>query len=136
VGAWGHLAFDNDTACDWAYDLEGTKDLSLVEDALEAVEQVGDEYLDQDLACVALAACEVLARCQGNHGYKNSYTETVDAWVATQGIRPPSALLERAAAVLKRVVGKNSELRELWDEAGNDEWRGGVNDLSRRLGER
>ncbi len=66
MGAWGELAFDNDTANDWAYYLEDVDDLSLVESALSEVEEIGDEYLDQDVACNALAACETLARLQGN----------------------------------------------------------------------
>src|SRR5271165_474090 len=56
MGAWGHLAFDNDTANDWAYGLEDTDDLSLMEEALEQIEEAGAEYLDQDIACIALAA--------------------------------------------------------------------------------
>ena len=51
MGAWGELAFDNDTANDWAYELEGIDDLSLIESALKEVEDIGDEYLDQDIAC-------------------------------------------------------------------------------------
>ena len=47
MGAWGHRAFDNDGANDWAYDLEGTSDFSVVESALEQLESVGDDYLDQ-----------------------------------------------------------------------------------------
>jgi hypothetical protein len=30
MGAWGTGIFDNDTACDWAYDLKETSDLSLL----------------------------------------------------------------------------------------------------------
>jgi Domain of unknown function (DUF4259) len=75
MGAWGELAFDNDTACDWAYELADASDLRLVEAAFADVEAVGSGYLDQDVACVALAACEVVARLQGHPGYTNSYTE-------------------------------------------------------------
>jgi hypothetical protein len=31
MGAWGELAFDNDTANDWASDLQDSGDLSLVD---------------------------------------------------------------------------------------------------------
>ena len=135
MGAWGHLAFDNDTANDWAYDLDDATDLSLVEDALEALD--GHEYLDQDVACVALAACEVLARCLGNSGYKNAYTEKVDAWVAARAMQPSAALLERASTAIDRIVGDNSELRDLWAESDElKEWRASVDDLRRRLRER
>jgi hypothetical protein len=36
MGAWAHDTFDNDTACDWAFDLEKAADLSLVTQALSA----------------------------------------------------------------------------------------------------
>ena len=95
MGAWGHLPFDNDTTNDWAYDLEEVDDLSLVEAAFAELEEVGTEYLDQDLACNALGACEVLARLLGRPGYINAYTEKVDAWVAAHKIKPSPALPDR-----------------------------------------
>jgi Domain of unknown function (DUF4259) len=82
IGAWGELAFDNDTANDWAYDLADARDLSLVESTFGELEAVGSGYLDQDVACCALAACEVVARLQGHRGYTNAYTANVDRWVA------------------------------------------------------
>jgi hypothetical protein len=133
MGAWGERAFDNDTANDWTYELEHSNDLSLVESALRQVEDAGDGYLDQDLACHALAACEVLARLQGNHGYRNAYTERVDEWVASHPLTPPPALLKRAAAVIDRILGDASELRELWDETGDRQWHTAVGELRQRI---
>ena len=95
MGTWGHLAFNNDTTNDWAYGLEEVDDLSLVEAALDELEEVGNDYLDQDIACNALGACEVLARLLGHPGYTNAFTETVDQWVAGHKVKPPPALLER-----------------------------------------
>src|SRR4051794_10074160 len=109
MGAWGELAFDNDTANDWAYGLEEVDDLSLVESALGELEALGNDYVDQDIACNALAACEVLARLRGNAGYKNSYTEKVDGWVALHPLTPSPALLKRARAGVDRILGKDSE---------------------------
>lgn len=136
MGAWGVLAFDNDSACDWAYDLENARDLKLVEAALDKVMKSGSNYLDSEDACSALAACEVLARLGGRPGYKNPYTETVDTWVAAnhERIRPPAELLDRARKVIDRILGENSELPELWDEGDGEEWRAGVADLRERLG--
>lgn len=133
MGAWGELAFDSDTACDWAFGLEEVDDLSLVESALAEVEQTGGGYLDQDLACNALAACEVLARLKGQPGYRNSYTETVDRWVGTHPIRPPEPLLARADAAIARVLADPSELLDLWREEGEAGWLQSVDDLRRRL---
>ena len=50
MGAWGVLAFDNDDANDWAYGLEGTSDLSLVNEAFRRVEASTGGYLEQDTA--------------------------------------------------------------------------------------
>jgi len=61
MGAWGVLAFDNDEANDWAYDLVEADDLSLVESAFDMV-AAADDYLEAPDASNALAACEVLAR--------------------------------------------------------------------------
>ncbi len=135
MGAWGVLAFDNDDACDWAYELELVDDFSLIEAAFDSVESSGD-YLEAPAACIALAACEVLARASGGGGVKNSYTEDIDNWVDQHKLKPPKALLDRARHAITRVVGENSELRGLWDESENaKEWRDGVEDLRTRLGQ-
>jgi len=134
MGAWGHLAFDNDTANDWAYELDEVSDLSPVESAFEELEEIGDDYVDQDVACCALAACEVLARCLGRPGYSNSYTETVDKWVAAHAeIKPTPALLSRAEKCIDRILGEDSELCQLWEESDAAEWRAGVEDLRKRV---
>lgn len=134
MGAWGRLAFDNDDANDWAFDLVDTDDLSLVETALQDVAEVGDAYLEAPMACNALAACEVLARCLGNHGYRNAYTEKIDDWVASHKLEPTTALLKLGEHTLDRILGDDSELLQLWDESGDAaSWRESVEDLRRRL---
>src|SRR4051812_1470263 len=107
MGTWGVLAFDNDDANDWAYGLDETDDLSLVESAFQAVEDA-DEYLEAPDACNALAACEVLARLNGKQGYENSYTEKVDQWVIAHPLSPSPALLRQASAVIDRILGEHS----------------------------
>jgi hypothetical protein len=134
MGAWGELAFENDAANDWAYGLEEVDDLSLVESAFDELEAVGTDYLDQDVSCNALAACEVIARLRGHHGYKNAYTEKVDEWAAAHHLRPCAALLKRADAAINRILGENSELRDLWDESDEaGKWRSAVEDLRHRM---
>ena len=134
MGAWGTLAFDNDTASDWAVDLVSTDDLSAVEAAFEELAAVGDEYLEVDYSSRALAACEVLARLQGRSGYSNAYTRTVDDWVATHSMNPSPDLVARGAAAIDRVLTAPSELLELWEETADaGEWRVGVTDLRSRL---
>lgn len=137
MGTWGTLAFDNDTALDWVIGLEKHKDLKFVEETIEQVadeDDEDDEYLDQDAACEALAACEVLARLRGRHGYKNSYTEDVDDWVAAHPLVPPPELLERAGVAIQRIVGKSSELADVWAESPEAKlWKKSVADLRERV---
>lgn len=105
--------------------------MALVESTLA---EVGDDYVDAVIASNALAACEVLARCLGNPGYQNAYTRTVDAWVKKHKRVPPAALLQRAEAVIERILGDNSELRALFDEADQGAaWRQAVEELRQRL---
>jgi hypothetical protein len=134
MGAWGTGIFDNDTACDWAYDLKETSDLSLIESALDKVLKVGAEYLDASDAEKALAAAEAVARLKGSWGIRDSYTEKMDKWVETTRLTPPQALVEKALRGIERVLSGPSELLELWGEVeGFIAWEESVKDLSRRL---
>lgn len=133
MGAWGVLAFDNDTANDWVFDLDEATDLSLVDSAIVQFEAASSGYLDADIASNALAACEVVARLQGRPGYTNAYTDTVDRWVAAHLIQPSAQLVERCLAAIDRILGENSELAELWVESEGKKWRAAMIDLRVRV---
>ena len=134
MGAWGTGIFDNDTACDWAYDLKETSDLSLIESSLDKVLNIGGDYLDASEAEEALAAAEAVARLKGNWGIRNSYTETMDKWVEKTRLTPPQALIEKALRAIERALSKPSELLELWGETEDFiAWEESVKDLSKRL---
>jgi len=134
MGAWGTGVFDNDTACDWAYDLKETGDLSLIEGALDKVLNIGGEYLGASVAEEALAAAEAVARLKGNWGIRDSYTETMDRWVETTRLTPPQALVEKALRAIERSLSGPSELLELWGETEEfTAWEESVKDLIKRL---
>ncbi len=132
MGAWGYGAFDNDDAGDWAFGLEETDDLSLVEEAIDGVLEA-DGYLDAPAASEALAACEVIARLQGRYGKRDSSTEDVDAWVEAHRLPVPPELIDRADRAIDRIIGPESELRELWDDAGAEAWLASVEELRGRV---
>jgi len=134
MGAWDATIFGNDTACDWAYDLEVTDDLSFVEETIEVVLDNGDDYLDSCEAEEALAAAEVIARLQGNFGYRNAHTETVDKWVERINIKPSPELAGKTLEAIDRILTEPSELMELWQESEHFEtWKNNVEDLRRRI---
>ena len=135
MGTWSHEPFGNDTASDWAYGLAEQKDFSLVEQALQGVLDNGAEYLDSDLAVEAVAASEVLAKALGRGTQTDAYTEEVDAWLKSLGIKPSADLLSKARDALTRVMAPESELRELWEESDEFEsWESSIKTLQSAVG--
>ena len=133
MGAWSTESFGNDIACDWAYELEETSDLSYVRETIQRVLDSGDEPLDADVASEAIAAVEVVARLKGNFGLRDADSEATDTWVETHSQPPPPDLIVLAAQALDRILIQPSELLELWEESDEFEaWKHAVSDLKRR----
>lgn len=130
MGAWSAEPFGNDTACDWASELEGSTGLSVINNALQAVLEC-DDYLDVDIGEEALAAVEVLAKLLGKGTQQDAYTEEVDAWVAAQTAKPDAAVIADAQLVLKRLAADDSELMELWED--DDEFTDTLAKLQQQL---
>ena len=134
MGAWDCDPFGNDTACDWKYDLEGTDDLSLVAETIDKIHAAGGDYLEAPDAEEAIAAADALARLRGKFYVRNSYTESLDNWVAGHRITPPKELLDSAVRAIARILTEPSELLELWGESDKfDEWKKHLTDLQERL---
>jgi len=128
MGAWSHEPFGNDDANDWAYELEGTEDLSHIEAALDVVLDT-DDYLEAPEASCAVAAVEVLAKLLGKGTQSDAYTEKVDEWIKTVRAKPSRALLDKARRALDRIRGKDSELRDLWHEDDATQWEASLQAL-------
>jgi hypothetical protein len=130
MGAWSHEPFGNDTANDWAYDLKGTQDLSYIEAALDNVLDQGSEYLEAPTAEEAVGAIEVLAKLLGRGTQSDAYTEKVDAWVKSVNQKPTADLLRKAQRVIARILAKDSELLELWQEGDDSQqWQSSMAQL-------
>jgi Domain of unknown function (DUF4259) len=132
MGAWGKGTFDNDIACDWASCLHNVEDLALIRKTIAEVVSTGSEYLELELACEALAACEVLACLRGNRGKRDTLTESVDAWLREHPITPPAELVQQAVQALDRIASPPSELLE--QAEGDVEWHEVLTDLRARIG--
>jgi len=134
MGTWAVDSFGNDDACDWIYELEKAKDLSPVEDALNAVLNSGDEGVESSEATEAIAAIEVIARLQGNWGKRSAYSERLDQWVEANKIQPSNVLAQKAHLAIECILADNSELKELWQDSDEyDDWLASVTELKNRV---
>jgi hypothetical protein len=130
MGAWGVETFQNDSALDWTFELEGAKDLGVLERALSTVTD-NTEYLEADDCCSALAAAEVVASLLKKPA---AYTpKEVEDFLARVQIQPSPALIRLAKQAVQKVKS-DSELKELWDEGEDtDGWYRSVDALLARL---
>lgn len=116
MGAWGTGPFDNDDAGDWVFELEDDG-VSAVRTALDLP---AESTADCDAAAVAAAAVVALAQ-----GVDVESSAEVDDWLAAADpstLDDVRALAPAATVVLRRILD-GSELAELHDEAGGEEWR-------------
>jgi hypothetical protein len=116
MGTWSIEPFGNDHAADWVIELENAEDLTPIRDAIEAVIDAEDEYLEASDSEIAVAAIAVLARVHGASAEEVPLDSAVEEWIARVEADPDPALVDLAFAALDRIVGEQSELRELWEE--------------------
>ena len=134
MGAWGPGVFENDDASDWVWELEDDNDASVLHEALAAaVDTPVDEPVDAPDASNALAAAEIVAAARGHHGA--GLPSEAREWIGRNAGIVDARTVALAAAAVER-VSINSELKELWEEAENDEWSVVVSDLLERLRDR
>lgn len=130
MGAWAEGSFDNDDACDWGWNLEDARDVTILEDAFGAVTNA-DEYLESLECSEAIAAAEVVAAMRKRPCPK--LPKEVQAFVKRIDAPPPQELVLWALEALERIKTK-SELKDLWDESEDSEkWYKSVTELESRL---
>ncbi len=134
MGAWSHEPFGNDTANDWADELEESSDFSIVEKAFNQIIESVEQYIDADIACEAHAAAEVLAQALGKGTQDDTYTEKIDAWLKKLTIKPNDILIPKALRALDLLTTQDSELDELWQDSDEySEWTANIDELKELL---
>ena len=135
MGTWSHEAFGNDTACDWAYELEESVGFSAIDEALnEIIDMANDEFIDADIGAVAHAAVDAFARSFGPKSDEEEYPEPVLKWLDHIKNKTNHELIPKALQTLEILTGENSELDELWQESEEyDAWVKGIDELKEVL---
>lgn len=132
MGAWGTGPFENDIAADWCGDLDDLpagRRADAIRATLRSVAEQTD-YLDSGDAEEAVAAAFLVAsQCPGGEPVLSTYApkHVPDLTPYLPELR---ALAVRA---LDRMVAKDSEIIELWDEVDDIEWYAGVRSLRKVL---
>jgi hypothetical protein len=130
MGAWGAGLFENDGALDWVGDLmDREHGWALVRTTLSGVgEQEEDESALDGESILAAAECVAVAR--GKPSAKPN--PDIVTWCRNHPLKDAAPL---AALAVKAVawVRTSSELKDLWEEAGDPEWDRVVADLEKRL---
>lgn len=125
-----------DDVQDWVGDLVETEDLSLLEQLLAAASSDKASYLDVKDGAGAWVACELVAAL-----YQNSTTDLascpdIQEWAEARmkaGLKLNRSLRGNAMTALETVLGKNSEMAELWKESDPQGFEMAVKGLRKRL---
>jgi len=136
MGAWGINNFENDDASDWVYELESSKDKSVIHKALNTVIE-NTEYIESPECSEALAAAEVvLSGITNDH---SNVSEEVSKWLSKKPglfkkqITFDSSDVKMAIKAVSKIVA-SSELKELWEETEEyDTWKNIENNLVEKL---
>lgn len=131
MGTWGIKTFEDDTACDWIYDLEESDGLEFLRASLNPAEEGG--YL-RFMSCVPiLCASEVIHGIL--FGPREGLPEDAIKWIGENKGLDVAGLRALCVEKIGRVLGENSELNELWEE--NEEeyasWKANVVALQEAL---
>ncbi|CAH1232565.1 hypothetical protein PAECIP111891_07046 [Paenibacillus allorhizoplanae] len=129
MGAWGIGNFENDTVQDWIIELVEAQDINLLSESIEMV--LEDNYLDADVACIAIGAVEILAALQNRPG-KEINEDELQEWIL-QHKGQGTNLIEKSHKALEKILAE-SELKELWEETedyGN--WVTTIKELQSRI---
>lgn len=134
MGSWGLGLFENDEALAWLRTVE-TEGWEALDSVLE--EEESEDYLDAADGAAALVAAALIATLsEARLAPMPPLTQRALARLKTDrsALRSIDEWRTRALIAVQRVLGDNSELRELRDESGDSaEWCAMVEELRDRL---
>mgnify|MGYP001816227907 CR=1 FL=1 len=130
MGSWGLGTFEDDIACDWLEDLHDSDPIAFFVQCLD----LSDLQYVQFLACVGVVCTAEIIHallCEP----RNGLPESAHQWLgAHQGLHV-LPLIPDTIAGLRRVMGPDSEMRELWEDNQElyEDWMIQISDLLKRL---
>ena len=134
MGTWGSGIFENDVAADLLLDLEPS-DPSWIREVLRDVLLEPADFLGADAALEGLVAAEIAVAAAGFPTAEPGPAQDAVRWAARNPSAGSASNLELASKVMARIEGEGSELRELWEEDGDEAaaWKAALSGLRVRL---
>ncbi|NBA74009.1 DUF4259 domain-containing protein [Emticicia sp. ODNR4P] len=137
MGAWGYKYYEDDDAFDFMDEIEASENpKELIEDALDTA--LESDYIDTTEGNAVIVSATYID--SQTNGTKFSESETgdildVDSFPDRNPNIDLSDLKEKAVIALEKILGEDSELKELWQENEEDYpfWRKGIEKLIERL---
>ncbi len=122
MGAWDYHPFDNDDAMDWLAELPEGGPEYLRETVATACQAVAEDYFDAYEGAIVVAASALVAAAR-QPALKPVLPAEAAAWLEGSGFTPDGTLAAQCRKALTRVMGENSELKDLWEETEYyDQW--------------
>ena len=129
MGTWGSAPFENDDAADWVGELYDGGGFDTCRSAFRAA--LTDNYLEMYVGAAAIAAAEIIAAAVGRAS--SDLPGEFFEWLIDNDDTPTSADVTLAREAVERVAAADSEVAELWQEAGDESWPSRVEELLIRL---
>jgi len=125
MGTWGIRNFENDGAADFVYNVYDNGKKVIKKSFLKIINPKDDDNLDASDCEEALAAAEIIAAAKGNPS--EDLPKEMNDWLIKNDVltfnKPLFSkkidIVNLAELSVKKII-INSELRELWEETGDD----------------
>ena len=146
MGTWGLGNFENDIAMDLVAEISDSPNgATILVSSIQATANTPvSEFLDVEDAMETLVAIEFLSAQKGN--LAEDFPEEGAQWLEENDLldgdsfiggtreEKGSFLVELSLKAIDRIIGANSELREVWEDSDDyDEWLISLDDLKVRL---
>lgn len=128
MGAWGYKTFEDDTTCDWLYDLYETEEPHRF--LLSSLNPEQSDGVLDDLGCSSiLGAAETVFSLLFQ--VRDSPTVEFREWIQNNQDLQVNDLKIKCIQSLKRVLSEDSELNEIWSDSGEDyiNWRKNIESM-------
>jgi len=133
MGTWGYRTFENDAAMDWLGDLTDSEGIAFLERSLLPKDDVEGAAMDADEAVEIAAASEIVYGLL--NGPREGLPEESLDWLRDNEHVEAAVLKPVCERQLGRVLGDESDLRQLWEEnkAEYPKWKANVEALRNGL---